>query len=297
MTKTLRRATHVLLPASPRPLSRPRLRAALERKVRAIIGRTCLWDDDAAVGDHRFCIFSFDPGGRVQVYMQFWSEPFEGHALWEVSSGNWHAPTKAHMRGERWRRVRNAGFRIGGQARNFQRDVPIDGDGDVALLARAVVDLLYDALDYRGRQALHVQAIADTRAPREPVYAALTQDDLVSILEHAGYECEPGEPANRMAPVLVTSPGLRFTVLLTSPATRGDGYQMAAFGEAPHELPTVEVPFADGATVTPMHFFGGVTAEWIVHQVGWRFRDARRGQRVARKEASRVVPRTARLVH
>ena len=289
-------ATHVLLSASRRPLTLAKLRSGLERKVREILSRTCLWDDDAAVGDHRFCVFSYQPLEGVQVYMQFWSEPGEP-VEWEVSSGNWHAPTKPFMRGERSRRLRDAGFRIGGQARNFQREVPAEGENDIRLVARQVVDLLHGALGYRGEQPLHVQAIADTRAPRQPVYAALTQDDFVSILERAGYECERGEPVKRMAPVLVTSRGLRFTVVLTSPVKGDDGYQMAGFGEAPDELPTVEVPFADGATVTPMHFFGGVTAEWIAFQVGWRFRDARRGRRAGREEAVRVVPRTAKLVH
>jgi hypothetical protein len=295
MTRVLP-ATHVLLPASRRPLTRPQLRAVLDRKVREILRRTCLWDDDGVVGDHRFCTFSYDPVDGVQVYMQFWSEPGEP-VLWEVSSGNWHVPTKAYMRGERSRRVKDAGFRLGGQARNFQRDVPVEREDDIRTVSRQVVDLLYDAFGYRGEQPLHVQAIADTRAPRVPVYAAITEDDLASILERAGYTCEPGEPANRMAPVLVTSRGLRFTVVLTSPTKGDEGYQMAAFGEAPDGMPTSATPFADGATVTPLHFFGGVTAAWIVFQIEWRFRDARRGRRAAREEAARVVPRTAKLVH
>ena len=293
---TIRPATHVLLPASRTPLSRQRLRAALERKIRQVLARTCLWGDDAAVGDHRFCVFSYDPADGVHVYVQFWTEP--GQPVdWEVSSGNWYAPTKAYMRGERSRRLKDAGFRIGGAARNFQREVPVQREDDIRLVARQVVDLLHDALGYRGSQPLHVQAIADTRAPRQPVYAALCQDDLAAILGRAGYECEPGEPANRVAPVLVTSRGLRLAVVLTSPVKGDDRYHMAAVGEAPEAPPTADVPFADGATVTPLHFVGGVTAGWIVHQVEWRFRNARRERRAKREEPPRVVPRTARLVH
>ena len=266
--------THVLLPASRKALTRAELRAALEDRLRDVLTRVCLWDEDAPVGDYRFGILSYEPAKDVGVYLQFWSEP--GHLVeWEVSSGNWHEPTKAFMKGGRAARVKAAGFRIGGQARNFERDVEVSSDFDVQTLASAVIDLLYDALGYRGRQALEVQAVADTRASRLPVYAAIEPDDMAAILERAGYECAVGDRRRGMTPVLVERGGVRATLLLMSRVRGKDAYEAAIIGLAPAEAPAADAPFLDGTEVTPLHFFGGVAADWIVLQVGEWFRTVR----------------------
>ena len=100
--------THVLFPASRKPLSRDQLRAALDERLRDVLARLCLWDEDAPVGDYRFGILSYEPTKDVSVYLQFWSEPDDA-VQWEVSSGNWHEPTKAYMNGDRSARVKAAG--------------------------------------------------------------------------------------------------------------------------------------------------------------------------------------------
>lgn len=284
--------THVLLPASRKALTRDQLRAALEDRLRDVLARVCLWDEDAPVGDHRFCIFSYEPTKHVNVYLQFWSEP-DDVVQWEVSSGNWHEPTKAYMKGERSARVKAAGFRIGGQARNFQREVEVDDDFGIQTLASAVIDLLYDALGYRGRQALDVQAVADTRAPRLPVYAAIEPVDMAAILERAGYTCEVGDRQRGMTPVVVEQGGLRATLLLMSRVRGEDAYEAAVIGLAPAEGPAVDAPFLDGTEVTPIHFFGGVTADWIVLQVGHWFRTVRAeaGQKPRRRKRRAATPK------
>lgn len=285
-------ATHILLPASRKALTRDQLRSALEDRLRDLLARVCLWDEDAPVGDHRFCILSYAPAKDVGVYIQFWSEP-DDVVLWEVSSGNWHEPTKAYMKGERSARVKAAGFRIGGQARNFRREVAVDDDFGIQTLASAAIDLLYDALGYRGRQALEVQAVADTRAPRLPVYAAIEPDDMAAILERAGYACDVGDRRRGMTPVLVERGGLRATLLLMSRVRGEDAYEAAVIGLAPAGSPAADAPFLDGTEVTPLHFFGGVTADWIVLQVGDWFRTARAeaGQKPRRHKGRAARPK------
>jgi hypothetical protein len=231
----------------------------------------------------------------VQVYLQFWSEPGES-VDWEVSSGNWHEPTKAYMQGDRSKRVKAAGFRIGGQARNFQREVDVESALDVRLLVTAVLDVLYDALGYRGRQPLEVQAVADTRAPRQPVYASISQADLVTILERAGFTCDAGDRWRGAAPVLVEADGVRATLLLSR--VKGENtFEAAAIGLAPADGATVDQPFREGAEVAPLHFFGGVTADWIVMQVGYWFKTVRGERRAARPAADTPKVRTATLIH
>jgi hypothetical protein len=285
--------THVLLRASPKDRTRASLRRALLPHIREILARVCLWDDDSAIGDYAFCVFSYRPRRDVDVYLQVWSEP-DDVVLWEVSSGNWHAPTKDYMRGARADAVRRAGFRIGGKARNFGRELQIDTPDHIDALAAAIVDLLCDALGYRGRQALHVQAVADTSAPRRPVYEHLTADELARILRRAGFECEEQDAIKNGEPVLVTHKRQRATVLLMSRSKNG-GYTGAAIGPAPEDY--AAGPFAPDCEVAAMEFTGGVTAQWIVANVGAWFEVSRRERRMAKKSAVAQPIKTAERVH
>ena len=284
---------HVLLRAAPKDRTRASLERALLPRIREVLARVCLWDDDAAIGDHAFCIFSYNPRRHVQVYLQFWSEP-DAAVQWEVSSGNWHKPTKDYMRGPRSDAVRRASFRIGGQARNFQRELHVETPAHVDALASAVVDLLYDALGYRGRQALELQAIADTEAPRRPVYEHVTGDQLARILRRAGFECHVHDAYRGGEPVLVTRKRQRATVLLLSKASDG-GYTGAAIGPAPQDY--TAGPFVPGSEVAMMELVGGVTAEWIAANVASWFEVSRRKQRAAKAPLGQQPMRNAERVH
>jgi hypothetical protein len=285
---------HVLLRASPKDRDRASLRRALLPRMREVLARVCLWDPDSAIGDYAFCVFSYNPRRQVQVYLQIWSEP-DDVVVWEVSSGNWHAPTKDYMRGARSDAVRRAGFRIGGEARNFQRQVQIETLEHVDALAAAIVDLLYDALGYRGRQMLNLQAIADTDAPRRPVYETLTSDQLARLLRRAGFECEEQDSYKGGEPVLVTHKRQRATVLLLSWSKDAGGYTGAAVGPAPDDY--ANGPFVPDSEVAMMEFTGGVTAEWIVANVGSWFAVRRRERRVARRSPAAQPMKTAERVH
>jgi hypothetical protein len=289
----VRPPTHVLLRASPKDRDRASLRRSLLPRIREVLATVCLWDPDSAIGDHAFCVFSYEPRRHVQVYLQIWSEP-DDVVVWEVSSGNWHGPTKDYMRGARADAVRRAGFRIGGQARNFQRQVQIETLEHVDALASAIVDLLYDALGYRGRQALNVEAIADTDAPRRPMYETVTSDQLARILSRAGFECEEQDPYKGAEPLLVTHKRQRATVLLMSRSKEG-GYTGAAIGPAPVDY--ADGPFVPDSEVAMMEFVGGVTAEWIVANVGSWFEVSRREQRLAKKGPVAQPVKTAARVH
>ncbi len=287
--------THVLLRASAKDRDRASLRRALLPRLREVLARVCLWDPDSAIGDHAFCVFSYNPRRHVQVYMQIWSEP-DDVVLWEVSSGNWqNAPTKDYMRGARAEAVRRAGFRIGGEARNFQRQVQIQTLEHVDALAAAIVDLLYDALGYRGRQALNVQAVADTDAPRLPVYETMTSDWLVRILERARFECEEQDAYKGGEPVLVTHKRQRATVLLMSYSKDAGGYTGAAIGPAPEDYAVG--PFVPDSEVAMMEVTGGVTADGLVANVTAWFEVSRRERRLAKKSSAAQPMKTAERVH
>ena len=56
-------------------------------------------------------------------------------------------------------------------------------------------------------------------------------------------------------------------------------------------------PFVEDAEVAPLHFFGGVTADWIVMQVGYWFKTVRGERRAARQATETPRVRTATLIH
>ncbi len=295
-------STYVLLPASKRPRTRAQLTAALEPALKDVLARVCLWGDDWHVGDYRFCVLSFDLPNQVHVFLQFWSEP-DDVVFWEVSSGKWDAPTEAYMTGERGQRLVAAGFAMGGEAENYQKVVEIETPREVAALTRQVIAVLYDALDYRGQQALDVQAVADSRALRAIVYDALVPDDLASLLEYAGYTCEVGEEADDDAaetvPVYVRRYGIKAMAMLTARDPEDGAFQAIALGPAPPaSQPASDALLTEGMDVLVLPLAGGVTALWLELQVaGWFEEQRNEKRRKGRKTVPATRPRGSRSVH
>lgn len=293
--------TYVLLAPSKRPRTRAALKAALELVLKDVLSQVCLWDDDWNVGDYRFCIFSYSLPGDVHIFLQFWSEP-EDVVQWEVSSGKWNPPTEVYLEGQRAQRIVAAGFEMGGEAENYQKDVDVNTARDVTALARQVVALLYDALDYRGQQALDVQAVADSRATLRPVYDSLSPDDLAVLLERAGYVCEVGDEADDddsdSVPVYVRRYGIRAVAILTARAPDDGGFEVIALGLAPPSSERgTDPPVADGVEMRALWLAGGVTALWLEHQVADWFDEQRQEKRKARKGSAVVRPKTSRSIH
>ena len=299
--------TYVLLRASRRPRTRAQLKAALEPSLREILTRLCVWDDDANVGDYRFCVLSYDLPEDVHIFLQFWSEPRDA-VLWEVSSGKWNPPTEPYMAGTRASRVKAAGFKMGGNAQNYQKYVDVDTLRDVAGLTRQVIALLYDALDYRGQQALTVQAVADSRTTLRPVYASIEPDDLASILEDAGYTCDVGDDDDLLVkagleppaavPVSVRRYGIRAVAWLLAQAPDDGGFEVIALGVEPSSPARGTTARAESIEMRVLWLAGGVTASWLQHQFADWFNDQRQEKKVKEpKRAPAVRAKTSRSVH
>ena len=157
---------------------------------------------------------------------------------------------------------------------------------DVVALTRQVIALLYDALDYRGQQALGVQAVADSRTTLRPVYSAITPDDLWRILEDAGYKCGDIEDDDvDAASFSVRRYGIRAVGTLISPAPDDIGFKVIALG------------LAAGAEMRVLWLAGGVTASWLEHQFADWFNDQRKQTRQVKKQPQKLRPKTSRSVH
>ena len=186
-----RSKTTVLLPGSRRTLTRDEVVARGFRRLKRLIGETCLWPGtighDWKVGDHAFLILEFERVKGTPLYVQVWSEAGEPVGV-EVVSGH-VSPSAKHFIGKSERRaLGELGFTISGRAGNFSKLASMQTPDDAAALARNFLDIVYDVLGYRGRHKLVVKQGWGERARREPVYDALTPMDFVKLLIPFNYE-------------------------------------------------------------------------------------------------------------
>ena len=292
--------TYLLLPASKRPQTRAQLMKALVPRVKTLLTEVCLWDDGWEVGDYRFCVISYDLPGDVHVFFQFWSEP-DDVVMWEITSGKWHPPTEPYIAGSRAARIEAAGFEMGGEAENYQKDVEVRSARDVNTLARQIVAQLYDSLDYRGQQDLLVQAVADSRATLRPVYESIDPDDLAKILELAGYTCEFSDEEDEEADnvsLFVRRDGIRAVAILTAEAPDTGGFEIIALGlDGPSSKGKTRAAPTDRAEMRLLWLAGGVTASWLEHQFADWFEEQRRRKRKAGSGSRPAAQKISKSVH
>jgi hypothetical protein len=302
----------IVLARTRRELTRKGLHDAFEPAVRDLLKATCSWKG-YELGDYRFLIFETEVARDTLVYVQFWSEPDET-VCWEVSSGRWNPPADKWLAGERSKRIEAFGFEIGGRADNYGRELRIDSARAIAQVASTVVDIFYDAFDYRGATPIRARMHFDGRSEVNRTHDALTPQDLAKMFTRARFhvqerwdEDEQGEE----------SPTLRCRTMGTSTVVEfgervGEEnlYRAARLTVNLPPLPEITAEMKkDGVEPDdiPDHlearivlsFGGGVTTEWIGERITeWRDMIASH-RRELRRQARRALVRTdtAPLVH
>jgi hypothetical protein len=301
--------------ASATKLSATELHRRLDSTLAAYIRAACVWDEDAALGDHRFVVFSTNLAADVPVALQFWSEPF-GRVLCEVSSGMWNPTSDSWIANDRAERVRVFGFERGGEAQHFQQEFVVETPAHVRQLARLVVEILARAFDYRGETPLATKMAFEGRSELRDTYDAFSPEEVMRVFSVLGYDVDEAmseEDDQPLDPPMLRCRkyGIESIVLLDERVPGEDLYRRARFS-GQLEMPAGDldkyprpagvpndgrVPFM---TVSNVHSFGGgVTFEWLIERVReWDLalaehrRDARRG----RKRKSRRTPK-AETVH
>jgi len=296
----------IVLPARKKELSRAELQRALAPIVATWLKATCLWDDTSAIGDHRFLVFAINVAPNVQVYVQFWSEPFEA-VLWEVSSGKWNPPADKWLEGDRSRRIEAFGFEPGGEAENYQKEVDIRTPAEASRVARTVVDLMYAGFDYRGLKPVKVYTAYESRAESRFAYDSFTTDDLSKIFRGAGFKVQEVDGDEDVPVLRAVRRGITTSI---NPIDKVEDQQLfrRMVLTADIEVPPEGLNAAREAVVqaaggppdsvqvgTTLTFAGGVTVEWLVmrvqewDQMTWRCRrDTRRRKAIpaAAKDAT-----------
>jgi hypothetical protein len=284
-------ATFEILRRRRRPLSKAALHARAGEAVTDLIWASCRWGRNAwQPGEYRFLVFSTDPSGNVNLYVQFWSEPQEP-VVWEVSSGRWNPPADKVMSGAPTEYVERLGFAIGGQAENFQRDVWIRRRRDAAHAARLVLDIFYDALGYRGLMPLDGQIGADSRGELQRVHDAFTPEDVCKTAARLGWTPRLHGPADdeRDEPVVIDlHRGDARAQMVLSARVPGQRLYGSAFVDVGDPLPADQAAVRASLESGPhliehapmrlgrtLYFAGGVTADWLLTQVAEALRMAR----------------------
>ena len=269
----------VIFRGSRKPMDRRDLHVALEPIVRAWIRAACTWDT-LAIGDYRFVVFAIDVAPETQVYVQFWSEPFEP-VIWEVSSGRWNPPADEWLAGERAARIEALGFTIGGNAENYHCEVEIKTAADTAAVARAVVKIFYAGFDYRGTAPIVAKLVHEGRSEVNETFDSMTPEDVIKVFQLLDFRTEElADQDDQDGPVLLRcrKSGRITIVELMDRVDDENLYRRLRF-EADVELPPEErerllrdpgapegaVPFASVSVVHPLS--GGVTLDWLIERI------------------------------
>lgn len=271
----------VILRPVRRALSRGALQSALGPAVRAWLRAACMWDD-LEIGDYRFVVFSFSPAPNVQVFVQFWSEPLEP-VKWSESSGRWHAPRQKWLAG-RDRRIEASGFTIAEGTENYSREVRISSAADVTRVAREVVNILYDAFDYRGLEPLTAKLLHEGRSLEQPTFDAFTPEDVSKLFAASGFRVEEAitdDEEVQEPPMIRCRRRGMFTVVEFIDQVEDQNLfrrvrfsaeftvteeQARAFGSAPDASTEGADPVLSVSVVHAVR--GGVSLAWMVQRIG-----------------------------
>lgn len=270
-----------ILEGNRRRLSRADMHRKIGHRIRAVLAEACSWKGDEPPGDHRILALTINPTEGVQVYVQFWSEP-DDVVEWEVSSGEFDEPTAAWMPDDLATKLKPFGLKLPSkrgpnpEPANYARTVKIESARDLARVARAVVDILYNVFGYRGLTPIEVHLGSEGEAQYEAVYETVTPDIICKIARRAGCTAtiadEDAAPGTSL--LRLRRKGVAADLVLADDA--GDGRYRSGFVGTPNvprglkraagaavreQLPGLK---ADAWRVgTTLMFDGGVTPRWI----------------------------------
>jgi hypothetical protein len=278
-----------LVPGSGRRLTPDEAVANAIDRVAAVVARTCEWGQpitDWGVGDHRFLVLECWPTKRACLYVQIWTEPGEP-VLIEVCSGAWTPEARKYVREPQRAALRARGYKVGGQARNFQKEWTLSPLADFRALANELLAVLTEVLGYRGTRALGMVYCSQGRTTAGQVFPSLAIDDVKRMLGIGGCRVVSAEPVGPVKPSVkrrlihvdqpfpfvvevrvqsgktpATYDAIRFITALPG----GQGVSNAQLEVMTRECPFARIFRDDGGEVLLLHdvLAAGTTVRWFL---------------------------------
>jgi hypothetical protein len=193
-----------LVPRATRRLTLDETRELAIDRVAAVVAQTCEWGEPFAdwdVGDYRFLVLDFSPKKDVGLYVQIWTEPGEP-VLIEACSGAWNPTARPYVKAPQRAALRKLGYRVGGQARNYQKYWTLSPLADARALADELLSILVEVFAYRGQRPLDMTYCSEGRTKDGKVFPALAIDDVKRMLGMAGCQVVEAEPAGPVSPAV-----------------------------------------------------------------------------------------------
>ena len=260
-TETAEPEGEPLLRGTDRDVAPDEIRRRVLPRLAAGISAMCTWGRlgrDCIPGDVRFMVIEFSVSPNIGFYVQILTEPDEV-VLAEAVSPAWHPELHGRIGPPQRRALRALGYRVGGAARNFQKEWTVGSPREARALANGLLDILIDVFGYRGRQPLIVHRHSDTRCSTDKVYLGMGAGDVRKILRAMGCEVAlldrgrlpAGMPRDLPARTVIVERPIPFSVVLEPRVARGsDACQLAAFSS---ELEGTEA-VSDAAAVAASRF-------------------------------------------
>lgn len=159
------------------------------------LGAVCLWPEEERNrswrdGDTSFYVLEFYPEPEIGVYVQLLSEAGKGWALCEVSSGAWDPETAKFVDAGKQELLRDRGFEIGGDARNFRKFIGIANAEDVRAAAQEAMAIFTDVMGYDGRQKLRYELTLKAQVVVPGLLQHISPDALARSLNEWGFMAE-----------------------------------------------------------------------------------------------------------
>jgi len=197
------REEHVLVPSAGKRLPAAEARASAIDRVAAVVARTCEWDDPLSyhVGDYRFLALAFTLRKDIGFYVQIWSEPGDP-VLIEACSGAWNPAARPYVGPPQRAALRKLGYKVGGRARNYQKEWVLSPTSDARALAEELLTILVEVFGYRGQRPLTMAYGSAGRSEAGQLFPALGIDDVKRMLRMADCQVVEAEPAGPVSPAV-----------------------------------------------------------------------------------------------
>lgn len=243
----------VLVAAAAAPRTAAEVFAVAERSLMTHLEAACLWpeteqDRSWHLGDYAYYILSFAPTPEAGAYVQCWSESGdEGGLLVEVSSGHGHAPSERYVDATRQALLRERGFEIGGNARNFRKRLVVADETALRAFAHEAIAILCAVLGCDGTVPLRFELHLGSPLAMRRTLDAIEPQLMLRLMRDWGHATRR-ERASDGAPMIVSrcgagsiwiafkqprkEGGQKFQRLLLGAVRRGPGPREAALGRA-----------------------------------------------------------------